>query len=188
MAGPLFQLLLRRTGSAEGALSAIADVAFKLGTPGVVSMDEQLAGMALCARGEEIEMVSKHLTWKDFERFCSGILQGRGYGVRQNIFLRKPRAQIDVFGVSDSVSLAVDCKHWSRGAGHSSLVRIVEAQKARARRLRESLDDHGPIATVILVLVDEGDRFVSGGAVVPVFALGDFLDNVDAYRDQLELV
>jgi hypothetical protein len=151
-------------------------------------MDEQLAGLALCAWGEEIERVSKSLTWRDFERFCSGILQGRGYRVRQNIFLRRPRAQIDVFGVSDGISLAVDCKHWARAAGYSGLARIVEAQKGRARRLRESLDDHGPIATVILVLLDEGERFVSGGAVVPIYTFGDFLDNVGAYQDQLELV
>ena len=188
MAGPLFKLLQRRTGSTEGALSAITDVALRIGTPGIVSMDEQLAGLALCAWGEEIEKVSKCLTWKDFEKFCSGILQGRGYRVKQNIFLRKPRAQIDAFGVSEGISLAVDCKHWARPAGHTGLVRLVEAQKARARRLRENLDSYGPIATVVLLLVDEGERFVSGGAVVPVFAFGDFLDSVEAFRDQLELV
>ncbi len=184
----LFQLLKKRTGSTERAVSAISDVASRLGAPGVASTDEQLAGLALCARGEEIERVSKSLTWKDFEGFCSGILKGRGYRVRQNIFLRRPRAQVDVFGMSEGVSLAVDCKHWARTPSHSGLVRIVEAQKNRARRLRESLDDHGPIATVVLVLVDGGERFVSGGAVVPIFAFGDFLDKVDSYRDVLELV
>jgi hypothetical protein len=185
--GPLFQLLEKRTGSTEGALWAISDVAFRMGTPDAVSTDEQLAGLALCAWGEDIERVSKSLTWRDFERFCSGILQARGFRVRQNIFLKKPRAQVDVFGVSDGISMAVDCKHWARAAGYSSLARQVEAQKARAARLRESLDRIGPIASVILVLVDQGARFVSGGAVVPIFAFGDFLDNVDAYRSQLDL-
>jgi len=186
MAGPLFQLLVRRTGSAEGAMSAISDVAFRMGDPDAVSTDEQLAGLALCAWGENIERVTKALTWRDFERFCSGILRVRGYRVRQNIYLRKPRAQVDVFGISEGISMAVDCKHWSRAAGYSGLAKQVEAQKARAARLRESLDQIGPIASVILVLVDQGARFVDGGAVVPVFAFGDFLDNVDAYRNQLD--
>ena len=188
MAGPLFRLLEKRTGSTEGALAAISDVALRMGTPDAVSTDEQLAGLALCARGEDVERVSRSLTWRDFERFCSGILQARGYRVRQNIYLKKPRAQIDVFGISDGVSIAVDCKHWARATGYSSLAKQVEAQKARASRLHESLDRIGPIASVILVLVDQGARFVSGGAIVPVFALGNFLDNVDTYRCQLDLV
>jgi hypothetical protein len=188
MAGPLFQLLVKRTGSVEDAMSAISDVAFRMGEPDSVAADEQLAGLALCAWGEDIEHVTKSLTWRDFERFCSGILRARGYRVRQNIYLKKPRAQIDVFGASDGISVAVDCKHWARAAGYSSLARQVGAQKARAVRLRESLDHIGPIASVILVLVDQGARFVDGGAVVPVFAFGDFLDNVDAYRNQLDFV
>jgi len=185
--GPLFQLLAKRTGSTEGAMSAMADLAFRMGEPEAVSMDEQLAGLALCARGEDIERVSKSLTWRDFERFCSGILRPRGYRVRQNIYLKKPRTQIDVFGISDSISIAVDCKHWARAAGYSTLAKQVEAQKARTTRLHESLDNIGPIASVILVLVDQGARFVAGGAIVPVFAFGDFLDNVDAFGDQLDL-
>lgn len=188
MTGPLFRLLEKRTGSTEGALAAISDVALRMGTPDAFSTDEQLAGLALCARGEDVERVSRSLTWRDFERFCSGILQARGYRVRQNIYLKKPRAQIDVFGISDGISIAVDCKHWARAMGYSSLTKQVEAQKARASRLHESLDRIGPIASVILVLVDPGARFVSGGAVVPVFTFGTFLDNVDTYRCQLDLV
>ena len=187
MAGPLFQLLVKRTGSTADAMSAISDVAFRMGEPGAVSTDEQLAGLALCAWGEDIERVSKSLTWRDFERFCSGILRARGYRVRQNIYLKKPRAQVDVLGISDGISIAVDCKHWARAPGYSSLAKQVEAQKARAARLHESLDRIGPIASVILVLVDQGARFVAGGAIVPVFAFGDFLGNVDAYRNQLDL-
>lgn len=186
MPGPLFQLLEKRTGSTKGALDAISEVAALMGTPGIASMDEQLAGMALCARGEEIEKVSKHLGWRDFERFCSNILRARGYVVKENIILKRPRAQVDVVAVSDRLSFAVDCKHWNRSAGHSDLVRVVEAQKTRARRLRATMDGLGPIASVILVLVDSGERFVDGGAVVPIFALGDFLNSIESHRNLLE--
>jgi hypothetical protein len=188
MVGPLFQLLEQRTGSTMRAFEAISQVAERLGTPGVVSMEEQLAGLALCARGETVERVAKYLSWRDFERFCSSILRARGFRVRENITLKKPRAQIDILAVSERACLAIDCKHWARSAGYSGLARLVEAQKARARRLRDTLDNLGPIATVILVLVDQGARFVSGGAVVPIFTVGDFLNNLEGYRENLDLV
>jgi hypothetical protein len=188
MPGPLFTLLEKRTGSTGAAFDAISDVASLLGTPGMVSMDEQLAGVALCARGEEIEKVSKHLSWRDFERFCSSLLRARGYTVKENVMLKQPRAQIDIVAFSGGLSLAVDCKHWARSAGYPGLVRVVESQKARARRLRSGVDGLGPVASVVLTLVDSGARFVAGGAVVPVFALGDFLDNLDVYAESLDLV
>ena len=181
-------MLVRRTGSTDAALSAMAEVAFRLGSYGVKPEGEEFAALALCARGVEIERVSKFLDWRDFETLCSGVFRAKGYRVRQNVLLRKPRAQIDIFAVSDGISLAVDCKHWARPAGYSGLARQVEAQKVRAKRLRESLDRIGPIAIVILVLVETRARFVDGGAIVPVFALGDFLDNVETYRDELDFV
>lgn len=188
MTGPLFALLEKRAGSKGRALSAIDEVAWHIGRPGGGTPDEKLAGLALCARGERPETVSKALSWKDFEGFCSEILRSRGFLVRENVMLRKPRAQVDVFAASRSLSLAVDCKHWARAPSHSSLTRLVEAQKSRARRLHETLDDPGPIASMILVMVDGGARFVSGGAVVPIFALADFLDNVESFRGSLSLV
>jgi hypothetical protein len=186
MAGPLFRLLERRTGSTRDAFEAISDVASLTGTPRIFSMDEQLAGIALCARGEEIENVSRYLSWRDFERFCSAILRARGYVVKENVILKRPRAQVDIVAISEGVSLAVDCKHWSRSLGYSGLTRVVEAQKSRARRLRRSMGGLNPIASVILVLVDSGARFVAGGAVVPIFALGDFLNNVESNTMNLE--
>jgi hypothetical protein len=186
--GPLFQLLERKKGSAEAASEAISAAAEKLGVPNPSPADERLAGLALCADGVMPETVSKHLGWKAFEGFCSDILRTKGYRVRENIYLRRPRAQVDVLGISDRISLAVDCKHWARSPGRGALGALVAAQKERARRLHDSLDETEGIAAVILVVVDGGERFVEGGAVVPVFVLGDFLDNVEACRGLLDLV
>ena len=185
MTGPLLRLLERKTGSIESATAAIEDVASRMGVPAAAPMGEQLAGLALCARGVGVDVVSKHLGWRDFERFCAGIMRARGFAVRENIFFRRPRAQVDLLATSNSISIAVDCMHWHRAPGYSGLAAIVEAQKARAARLRGSLDDLPPIATVVLVVVDGGARFVSGGAIVPVYAAVDFLDNIESYRDML---
>ncbi|MDG6988336.1 MAG: restriction endonuclease [Nitrososphaerota archaeon] len=186
--GSLLQLLERKTGTPQRARDALAGVAERLGTPGDGPSDEVMAGLALCARGEPPESVSKHLNWKDFEKFCSMVLRAKGYRVRENLHLRKPRAQIDILGVSARICLAVDCKHWRRTPGRATLARLVAAQRARAKRLHDTLDPIGPIATVILVLTDPGERFVEGGAIVPVFALGDFLDGVESHREMLDLV
>jgi len=149
-------------------------------------MDGELGGVALCARGEEIEKVSRYLSWRDFERFCSSILKARGYVVKENVILRRPRAQVDIVAISEGLSLAIDCKHWNRSPGYSGLTRVMEAQKSRARRLRSSVNGLGPVASIILVLVDSGARFVAGGAVVPIFALGDFLNNLESHGVNLE--
>jgi hypothetical protein len=188
VSGPLYLLLEKKTGSTEGALAAVAEVAERLGMPGGTPPDEQLAGLALCRRGETPEAVSRALTWKDFEGFCSYIMRAKGYRVRENIILRKPRAQIDVLGVSGRVALAVDCKHWARTPGYSSLAKLVEAQKSRARRLHDTLDRIGPVAVAILTLADQGARFVDGGAIVPIFAFAHFLDSIESYEGRLELV
>ncbi len=187
MAGPLFALLEKRTGSVEGAVGAIEEVASRIGVRGGPT-DEQLAGLALCSRGVSVDAVSKYLGWRDFERFCAGIMRAKGFAVRENIVLRRPRAQVDVFAVSNHISVAVDCKHWQRTPGYSGLSSLVEAQKGRARRLRDTLDRLPPTATAVLVLHDGGARFVSGGAVVPIYALGDFLDNIESYRERLDFV
>jgi Restriction endonuclease len=188
MPGPLFQLLQRKLGSTGGARDAIAEVAEVLGATATPSDDEILSGLALCQRGTPPDSVSRYLSWRDFEGFCSDILRAKGYLVRENVYLKKPRAQIDVFGRSRNISVALDCKHWSRTPGVSTLAKLIESQKGRARRLHETLVPVAPVVCVIVLLTDPGVRFVSGGAVVPIFALSDFLDNVSAYLDYVETV
>jgi hypothetical protein len=188
MTGPLFRRLERKTGSTERAYEEIERAAELLGLRPACSPDEQLAGLALCSGGETLESVSRQMSWKDFEGLCSKVLRAKGYQVMEDIRFRRPRAQVDVFGVSTRISIAVDCKHWSRAPGYSELGRLVDLQKARARRLHETLDRTGPIAAVILTLLDQGARFVNGGAIVPIFTLRDFLDNIEAHEPYLDLV
>jgi hypothetical protein len=51
------------------------------------------------------------------------------------------------------------------------------------RRRMTSLE---PIAVVIIVLSNEEARFVEGTAIVPIFALKSFLEDVGAYSDYLD--
>ncbi|MDV3276923.1 MAG: restriction endonuclease [Nitrososphaerales archaeon] len=139
-----------------------------------------------CRLGARLEEVAGGLDWEEFESFCADLFRIRGFVVEENLVIRRPRAQLDLLAHSDLVSLAVDCKHWKRTMGVPSLARCAEAQRRRARLLREGRESLKPIATVILLLADETLRFVGGAAVVPVRTLGSFLDGIAGYSVMLE--
>jgi len=144
-----------------------------------------LRAILACRMGARLEDVAHLLDWKEFESFSAGLLRAKGFDVEENVFVKRPRAQVDVLARSGLVSLAVDCKHWERGMGPSSLKRCVEAQRRRAKLLRAARSTLAPLESVILLLAEEEVRFVAGGAVVPVRTLGSFLEGIQGF-DELE--
>ncbi len=146
-----------------------------------------LRALVAMEAGAPPDLVSRYLDWKDFEGFCARLVAARGFAVTLDLRLNRPRAQIDVLARSSSIALLVDCKHWARARGVGGLSAVVEKQAARARLVRKAMKDVEPMAVVVLSLVEERPKFVGGGAVVPMKALGDFLDNVLAYASNLTL-
>ena len=136
--------------------------------------------------GYPAEQVGRHLDWKLFEGYCAAILKAAGFEVKENLHQTKPRIQVDILAWSRSSALMVDCKHWSRGMGPAGLAKAVGAQKRRAQLVRKKSPNTPPMVVVVLVLADEAARFVEGGAVVPVFALRDFVENFESYADRLD--
>jgi hypothetical protein len=130
--------------------------------------------------------VARHLDWKDFEKFCSLLFRSRGYDVRENITLRKPRAQIDLLAVGPSYAICVDCKRWRKDHSASVLRRFASAQKRRSGLLRKALPSQKPIVSAILSLSATAGDFVEGVAIVPIGTLSSFLDSLDGYLDRLE--
>jgi len=133
------------------------------------------------------EEVSRLLTWREFERLAGALLRASGYEVRENVFLTRPRAQIDVVASGPSLTLSIDCKHYERGPGPSSTARFAEAQLKRSAHLRRKVGGTKPIASVILSMSEPEGMFVEGVAVVPVRTLRSFLTDIDAYVGMLEL-
>lgn len=79
----------------------------------------KLAVLALQS-GTDIEMISKSLSWQDFEAFASQLFNLSGYVAECNLNFSKPsRMQIDVVGINyDSrLAIVVDCKHWPTRLG-----------------------------------------------------------------------
>jgi hypothetical protein len=126
------------------------------------------------------------MTWKDFEEFCAQLLRSAGYAVKENVYLSRPRAQIDLVASGPIFVLSIDCKHWKRAPSLSSLERFAQAQLRRSRLLRRSLDDTRPIISAILNLSEPEGTFVNGVAVVPLRALRNFIETVESYSDLLE--
>ena len=166
--------------------SALRELESQLGASSPVVSERVLRAVAACRLGAPTDLVARFLDWKEFETFCASLLRARGYSVTENINLTKPRVQIDILARSTSVALLIDCKHWGHDMGAAALVKAAEAQAERAKAIRAKMRGLEPLIVVLLVLSNERARFVDGAAVVPVFALGSFLENYDAYRELLE--
>lgn len=130
--------------------------------------------------------VARNLDWKDFEKFCALIFRSRGYTVRENLTLKKPRAQIDVVAVGSSYVICADCKRWKRDHSPGALRSIALAQRRRSVLLRRNQKGQKPILSAILSLSASTGGFVEGVAVVPIGSLTGFLDSLESYVEHFE--
>ncbi|MGD0395522.1 MAG: restriction endonuclease [Nitrososphaerales archaeon] len=153
---------------------------------GPLSEGPVLVALDLIASGVPEEEAARSLTWKDFEGFCAQLLRASGYAVRENVYLSRPRAQIDLVATGPLFVINLDCKHWKRAPSRSALEGFALAQLRRSRLLRRNLDDPRPIISAILSFSESVGSFVQGVAVVPLRTLRDFLETVESYSGLLE--
>jgi len=180
----LGKFLLDGTDTAE-TRRALSWVESELGIPQTQENLHIVRAIAAVRAGTPSDAVARILDWKEFEGFCASLLRAKGFAVTENLTMTKPRGQVDLLARTTSVALAVDCKHWARTRGASALSRVASAQARRADLLRTKLGKVEPMVVVIVVLSEEATRYVNGAAVVPIHALGDFVDNFDSYADGL---
>ena len=176
---------LRLDAFGREATKALQTIAHELG----VDPDPEnttLVALAVVVAGFPEETVSRRLSWRDFERFCSGLIRASGFSVRENLFLKKPRAQIDLVATGTSAVLSIDCKHWSRGHSRSAMGKFAKDQLRRSELLRKQDNKLNPIVSVILCLSQPAGEFVDGVAFVPVRALRVFLRTFESHYDFLE--
>lgn len=142
------------------------------------------AAMLALQMGCDIERVSAHLSWKDFEKLASEALASFGYRTRTNVYLSRPRMEIDVVGVSSGFAIAVDCKHWRRGS-MSSMAGFAEKQAARARRLIRRGGAISQAVPVILTLHGGSMSFAGGVPIVPVSKFRSFVMDVKGFLPEI---
>lgn len=187
--GAFFSILSERCGSEEMASKLLETTAIELGV-GVDSLsDLALHAVALVKTGYPLEKIARALSWREFEGFCANILRASGFQVSENLSLKKPRRQVDIFASSASLALSVDCKRWRRSIGESGLSTFARDQRERSEAVRKQVGNDGvPIVSVILTLLDERPRIVDGVAVVSLLSLRNFLVSIDGLRDLLTFV
>jgi hypothetical protein len=133
----------------------------------------------------DVEQVSRHLSWKDFEKLASELLASFGYSTRTNVWFVKPRMEIDVVGIgSDGFTIAVDCKHWKR-SNLSSISKFSQKQAARAERLIKYDKTICQVVPVVLTLHTESLRFVGGVPLVPIHRFRAFIMEVKGFLPEI---
>ncbi|MDG6998042.1 MAG: restriction endonuclease [Nitrososphaerota archaeon] len=128
------------------------------------------------------------MSWKEFEAFVESAFEAFGYATERNLRFRKPRAEIDLVCTRDGLAFSIDCKHWKRTVGHSSMLGISERQLKRCSRLAERVGIERVIPLVV-TLREEALRILENGvAVVPIHRLSDFILNWEEASDQIRVI
>ena len=151
--------------------------------------------MEYISRGGDPERISDLLSWRDFEEFVSKAMELNGMDVARGIRAPPPRGfEIDVLGV-DTISrivLMVDCKHWGRVRGISSVsVSMIErAKRALSRcdliaRILESFREARELYLAIVTLRETSIRSYGNVFIVPIYRFRDFLQNIKLYSEEL---
>jgi hypothetical protein len=146
--------------------------------------DRLHAAMLALRMGCDIEKVSEHLSWRDFEKLASEVLGSLGYRTQTNVQLTKPRMEIDVVGVSSGFAIAVDCKHWKR-SNLSSIASFSRKQAARAERLLKHDSRISMAVPAILTLHAESVEFAGRVPVVPVQRFRSFVMDVKGFLPEI---
>ncbi len=152
----------------------------KLGRSIEFSGADRLDAALLCIRhGCDVEQVSKHLRWQDFERLASETLRSFGYKTRTNVRLTKPRMEIDVLGVDSGLAIAIDCKHWKRN-NLSSLSLYARKQVSRTKEVAKR-NNIGRAIPAIMTLHAEAVKFIDGVPIVPVSQFRSFVMDIRGF-------
>ena len=131
----------------------------------------------------DTETFSASLDWKQFEGLAEFAFKSFGFQTYKNHRIKKPRQEIDLLAVSNKLAFAVDCKHWKRTVGYSTMLRVAERQIERCEILLES-GQFQKIVPVILTWRDERLVVLQNGVpIVPIHKLSSFILNWDSSTD-----
>ncbi|HZW55598.1 MAG TPA: restriction endonuclease [Nitrososphaerales archaeon] len=131
------------------------------------------------------EMISSRLDWKEFEGLASRALESLGFRTRRNERFVKPRMEIDLLADRDGTAFAIDCKHWKRTVGRSTMLRISQKQISRSKRVIEELDFQRVVPTILTWHDEMLHILESGVPIVPIHKLSDFILNWESCGDGL---
>lgn len=155
-----------------------------------VYIDNKIS-LALSAleKGVSPKLLSKYLTWREFEAEVSRILTINGYIVYDNVIFRvKKKWQVDVIGFSRNKVVVVDCKHWKKTSS-SQLNEASQRHYERTISLTRSLKlvelalktdfVEGHVVPVIVTFVSSYKGLMNNVFIVPIQFFNNFLTTID---------
>jgi Holliday junction resolvase-like predicted endonuclease len=141
--------------------------------------DRLRASILALRHGVDIQQVANRLSWKDFERFASEILNKSGFYTMNNVRFTKPRAEIDIVASKSYFALAIDCKHWAYN-DHSRLSAYARKQIQRTERLLKSSRKLRVIVPVVLTIYPSSIRYdLIGVPIVEIDKLKFFAEEIE---------
>lgn len=170
---------------------------------GVLSMDgrqRMLLAEQLIHNGGDPRKVTRLLGWREFEDFAEHTLSENGFLTAKHFVFKSEsgRREIDILAWSDTVMLALDCKHWLRGLSTGRMKDAAQAQIERAAALARRPDllyglkvghpERRSIIPVILALGDLRERIVEGVPVVSVSKMLSFIYGVSPVDDAMKRI
>jgi len=148
--------------------------------------DKIKAAFLIIENGGQIEQISEHLDWKDFEGLVAQILEEKGFATIKNMILTRPRMEIDVVGINHGIAMLIDCKHWKK-LSQSSLNTIVKKQVKRVKHYVSKTNDATAVP-VIVTLYHEQINFINKVPIVPVQQLSSFIDEFYGNLDKVKTI
>ena len=148
--------------------------------------DKIKAAFLIIENGGQIEQVSEHLDWKDFEGLVAQILEEKGFATIKNMILTKPRMEIDVVGINHGIAMLIDCKHWKK-LSQSSLNTIVEKQIKRLNHY-VSKTNEAIAVPIIVTLYHEQINFINRVPIVPIQQFSSFIDEFYGNLDKVKTI
>jgi DNA-binding transcriptional MerR regulator len=148
--------------------------------------DKLKIAISMLEHGFPIDEISIVLDWRDFEGLTAEILSSKDFAVIKNMFLTKPKMEIDVIGIRLGIAILIDCKHWKQYS-HSSLNNAVKKQIQRTRQYVAKTP--GSIAVpVIVTLHHDKINFIDKVPIVPIFQFSSFIDEFYGNLDQMNTI
>jgi hypothetical protein len=146
-------------------------------------------------KGVSPKLLSKYLTWSEFESEVSRILSNNGYAVFHNIFFRAKRKwQIDVVGFTHNKIVVIDCKHWKKTSSsqlrevsqkhYERTISLIKSIKLAELALKTDFAE-GPVIPVIVTFISRYKGLMNNVFIVPIQFFNDFLKEIDMIIDEI---
>lgn len=115
----------------------------RAGSPRLAEAEKIKAILNALKLGVDGGAIARYLSWREFEKLVTRILEEAGYDVEWNLTLShcRERVQIDVLAYNGNLLLLVDCKCWNKPLPPSIEENVRESQERRISLLKKIVEN-----------------------------------------------